>query len=92
MGWPLSKDVLQQNPETNFGKKSRMKKSRRKTKITWEGEVRKDSDKSLSTKKRGAAGTYWSDWRKEERGRHGQETGRRGIGGERRGSEEEEEE
>jgi len=41
-----------------------MKKFRRKTTITWEGEVRKDSAKSLRTKTLGAAGIYWSDWRK----------------------------
>jgi hypothetical protein len=44
VGWPLSKGILQQNPETNFGKKSRMK-SRRKTKIAWEGKSRRDSAK-----------------------------------------------
>lgn len=53
MGWPLSKDVLQKNPETNFGKNSRTNKSRRKTKITWEGELGKDSAKLLRTQKWG---------------------------------------
>ena len=56
VGWPLSKDVLQGRPGKNFGKKSRMKKSRRKRTITWEGEVRKDSAKSLRTKNTGCSG------------------------------------
>jgi hypothetical protein len=30
VGWPINKDVLQENPEKNFREKSRMKNSRRK--------------------------------------------------------------